>query len=72
MTSKIGGYTMYTSPPPGSGVLLSFIMNVLNGVISVESEKVAWQRFVETLKWTYARRTELGDPAYVDISSSST
>ena len=63
---------MYTSPPPGSGVLLSFIMNVLNGVISVESEKVAWQRFVETLKWTYARRTELGDPAYVDISSSST
>ncbi|XP_043255002.1 glutathione hydrolase 1 proenzyme-like isoform X1 [Colletes gigas] len=62
--SKIGNLTMYTAPPPGSGAILSFIMNVLNGLVPVSDEGVMWQRFVETFKWAYARRTELADPDY--------
>ena len=56
--------TMYTSPPPGSGVLLAFMMKVLNGFVSNQKEKIMLQRLVETYKWAYARRTELGDPDF--------
>ena len=61
---KLGSMTMYTAPPPGSGVLLAFIMNVLNGFLSDKEEKIVWQRIVETFKWAYARRTQLGDPEF--------
>ena len=55
---------MYTAPPPGSGVILSLIMNVLDGFVSNIEEKIALQRIVETFKWAYAKRTELGDPDF--------
>ena len=67
--SKIRDYTMYTAPPPGSGVLLSLMMNILSDIVPTKDEKIFWQRIVETFKWAYARRTGLGDPAYEDISS---
>ncbi|XP_029048723.2 glutathione hydrolase 1 proenzyme-like [Osmia bicornis bicornis] len=67
--SKVGNLTMYTAPPPGSGAILTFIMNVLNGLVPNEDVRVMWQYFVETFKWAYARRTELGDPAYVNVTS---
>ncbi|XP_046419011.1 glutathione hydrolase 1 proenzyme-like [Neodiprion fabricii] len=66
--SMIGNYTMYSAPPPGSGVILTFIMNVLENLIPVDEEEIMWQRIVETYKWAYARRTELGDPDFVDIA----
>ncbi|KAJ3644637.1 hypothetical protein Zmor_022353 [Zophobas morio] len=59
---------LYTSPLPGSGVILGFIMNILNGFIdytqpdSVEN----WQRIIESFKFGYGRRTELGDSKFVD------
>ncbi|XP_076234085.1 glutathione hydrolase 1 proenzyme isoform X2 [Calliopsis andreniformis] len=63
--SKIGNLTIYTAPPPGSGAILTFIMNVLHGLVPTGNKEVMWQRFVETFKWAYARRTELADPDYV-------
>lgn len=60
--------TMYTAPPPGSGAILSFIMNILTGLVPIDDEGVMWQRFIETFKWAYARRTELADP---DFSNGS-
>lgn len=62
--AKIGNLTMYTAPPPGSGAILTFIMNILHGLVPISDKKVMWQRFVETFKWGYARRTELADPDY--------
>lgn len=57
---------LYSVPLPGSGSILAFIMNVLNGLISGNSkELVNYQRFVETLKYAYACRTYLGDSDYV-------
>ncbi|XP_031825343.1 glutathione hydrolase 1 proenzyme [Nomia melanderi] len=64
--SRIGNLTIISAPPPGSGVILTFIMNVLRGLLPVNDQRIMWQRFVETLKWAYARRTELGDPDFVD------
>ncbi|XP_076166612.1 glutathione hydrolase 1 proenzyme [Ptiloglossa arizonensis] len=66
--SKVGNLTMYTAPPPGSGAILSFIMNILTGLVPIDDEGVMWQRFIETFKWAYARRTELADP---DFSNGS-
>ncbi|KAK2584968.1 hypothetical protein KPH14_002556 [Odynerus spinipes] len=64
---NIGNLTMYTAPPPGSGVILAFIMNVLQGMVPIENKNIMWHRIVEAFKWAYARRTELGDPDFVDI-----
>ncbi|XP_076666249.1 glutathione hydrolase 1 proenzyme isoform X1 [Andrena cerasifolii] len=63
--AKIGDLTMYTAPPPGSGAILTFIMNILHGLLPTSDKNLMWQRFVETFKWGYARRTELADPDYV-------
>lgn len=57
---------LYSVPLPASGSILAFIMNVLNGLISSDSKEIVnYQRFVEALKYAYARRTNLGDPDYV-------
>lgn len=63
---KIGNLTIYSAPPPGSGAILTFIVNILHRLIPERNENVMWQRIVETFKWAYARRTELGDPEFVD------
>lgn len=61
LEAKLGNLTLYTSPPPGSGSLIIFMMRVLKDLVNVEDESILWQRIVETYKWGYARRTELGD-----------
>ncbi|XP_014467199.1 PREDICTED: gamma-glutamyltranspeptidase 1-like isoform X2 [Dinoponera quadriceps] len=66
ITIKIGNLTIHSAPPPGSGAVLTFILNVLHRLIPVSNEHIMWQRIVETFKWAYARRTELGDPEFVD------
>ncbi|KAG7204179.1 hypothetical protein KM043_002016 [Ampulex compressa] len=67
--STIGNLRIYTAPPPGSGPILAFIMNILHDIVPVNEKGVMWQRIVEAFKWAYARRTELGDPDYVDVDS---
>lgn len=62
----MGNLTIYSTPPPGSGAILMFMMNVLRRLLPVSNENVMWQRIVETFKWAYARRTELGDPDFVE------
>jgi len=59
---------LYSVPPPGSGSVLGFILNVLDGYrltkkdASEDREVVTHQRIVETFKYAYAQRTWLGDP----------
>ncbi|XP_060826353.1 glutathione hydrolase 1 proenzyme-like isoform X1 [Bombus pascuorum] len=67
--STIGNLTMYTAPPPGSGAILTFIMNVLHGMVPHPDNRIMWQTIVETFKWAYAKRSELADPEFVDITS---
>lgn len=63
---KMGNLTIYSAPPPGSGAILAFIMNVLRRLLPVSNENIMWQRIIETFKWAYARRTELGDVEGID------
>ncbi|XP_011312597.1 gamma-glutamyltranspeptidase 1 [Fopius arisanus] len=66
--ATIGDMTILSAPPPGSGLILSFILNVLEGLVPTPSEGDFWQRIVEAFKWGYARRTQLGDDAFEDLS----
>lgn len=66
------GKTLYTSPLPGSGSILAFILNVIQGWIGKGSSVPAgsplyWQRFVETFKFAYGKRTGLGDASRLNL-----
>lgn len=64
---------LYTSPLPGSGVILSFIMNLLNGFLNNKEplSVTNWQRIVESFKFGYGKRTELGDMNFVELDDVS-
>lgn len=69
------GDTVYTSPPPGSGAILSFILNILDGykfdknsIEDLNKTILTYHRIVEAYKYSYAKRTELGDTNFVNIS----
>jgi len=64
--------TLYTNPLPGSGVLLAFILNILDGHLPRKSQNetidvndpLIFHRATEAFKFAFAHRTNLGDPAY--------
>lgn len=63
-----GDMALYSSPPPGSGVLVAAIMKVLDG-LSLESldrdDPTSYHLITEALKHAYGQRTKLGDPRFV-------
>ena len=64
------GMRVYSAPPPASGAVLNFILNVLEAfnlpkIGSMTPEVV--HAIVETFKFAYALRTHLGDPCCTDI-----
>ncbi|OWR41202.1 glutathione hydrolase 1 proenzyme-like isoform X1 [Danaus plexippus] len=66
-------HTLYSVPLPGSGSVLAFILNMLNGWVGVNSDvargsNLYWHRVVETFKYAYAKRTGLGDPSRSNLT----
>jgi len=58
------GYTLISSPPPGSGAILSSILGVMDAYQPTPMDRHsvrAWHRFIEATKFGYAKRTEMGD-----------
>lgn len=57
-------------PPPGSGALLAFILQLLSGMISSKKDDIFkdYQKIIEAFKHAYGRRTEFADPHFADIS----
>ncbi|XP_019631209.1 PREDICTED: gamma-glutamyltranspeptidase 1-like [Branchiostoma belcheri] len=73
--SLAGGLTVLSPPPPASGPVLSLILNILDGyrfspssVDSVDNQVLTYHRIIEAFKFAYAKRSELGDPNFVDIA----
>ncbi len=64
--------TLYSSPPPGSGAVLAYIVDIMRNYedlsLSDVGDPVFHQRISESFKWGYARRSELGDPFDPDIT----
>ncbi|CAH0564516.1 unnamed protein product [Brassicogethes aeneus] len=68
-------YSLYSAPPPGSGTLLAFIINILNGYNFTKQDMegtdnivLTYHRILETFKFAYAKRTEFGDMNFVNVT----
>lgn len=72
----LGEHVMYSVPPPGSGPVLSLALGILagygysgsNATGSVDDVALMYHRIVEAFKFAYAKRTYLGDDAFVNTS----
>lgn len=62
----VQNHTMYTTPLPGTGILVTFILNILNGFLPSSPSLTSFHRIAEAFKFAYAERSELGDAAFVD------
>ncbi|KAH0810404.1 hypothetical protein GEV33_012386 [Tenebrio molitor] len=67
---------LYSVPPPGSGVLLGFIMKILDGfkfkpedIDGIHNTVLTYHKIIEAFKYAYAKRTELGDTSFVNITN---
>ncbi len=66
-----GSHFVHSVPPPGSGSILAYILNILQHYkISPGDDRypVLYHRIIEAFKWAYAVRTKLGDPADEEIT----
>ncbi|KAG6444477.1 glutathione hydrolase 1 proenzyme isoform X2 [Manduca sexta] len=68
------GDTLYTPPPPSSGVILVNILNILSGynfnassINSTEDMILTYHRILEAFKYAFGTRTKLGDIDYLDL-----
>lgn len=64
------GLKLATSPPPGSGAVLAAILGITGGYNTEPSDRrkpLTWHRFIEACKFSYAKRTFLGDWNYQPV-----
>lgn len=63
----IDDLTLYTIPLPGTGVILTYILNIINNFLPDSSVK-SIHRLVEAYKYAYAKRGDLGDNDGLEMS----
>lgn len=69
------GDQLFSAPPPGSGALLGFILKILDGydfnrysLDGINNTVLTYHRIIEAFKYAYAKRTEMGDLNFVNIT----
>ena len=68
-------WKLHSTKPPGSGAILSFILNILQNYNFspgdlLKDEALLYHRVVEAFKWAYGQRSNLGDPYDSDITEA--
>lgn len=58
-------YRVYSIPTPGSGAVLSMILNLMEDSGKLDSPQF-WHRAIESFKHAYGQRTKLGDMMFED------
>ena len=64
-------------PSPGSGIIVSFILNVMDEIVQREflnkgkvvnfSQEEFYYYFVEAMKFSFSRRQEMADHKFIDM-----
>lgn len=74
-TNLSNGIKLLTTGLPGSGAILSFILNVFDdygftpaSIADFNATILTYHRMIETFKYAFALRTNLGDGAFVDMT----
>ncbi|VVC34645.1 Hypothetical protein CINCED_3A012630 [Cinara cedri] len=62
------GHKIHAGLPPDSGVILAYILRVLDGILPAPNAGLDAHRIVEAFKYGYAERTHLGDHRFVNVS----
>ncbi|KAG5879189.1 hypothetical protein JTB14_032202 [Gonioctena quinquepunctata] len=60
---------LYSLPPPSSGALVVFMLNVMEGFLNLSDPHslTNYQRMAETFKFAYGFRTKMGDAGFTDM-----
>lgn len=66
---------LHTVPPPGSGLILTLILNILrnynmtsNDFKDIDRATIMYHRISEAFKFAFAHRTQMGDAAFVNLT----
>ncbi|XP_027844964.1 scoloptoxin SSD14-like isoform X2 [Aphis gossypii] len=62
------GYKVYSGLPAGSGIILAYILRILDGQLPTPNADLDAVRFVEAFKFACGERSHLGDHMFVDTS----
>jgi len=65
------GYKVYSGLPAGSGIILAYILRILDGQLPTSNADLDAVRLVEAFKFAYGERSHLGDHMFVDTSEVS-
>ncbi|BFZ00010.1 hypothetical protein BsWGS_03048 [Bradybaena similaris] len=70
-----GNISVHSMPPPGSGPVLGYILNILSGYklspesVATDADSIlTHHRIVEAMKFAYGKRTNLGDEDFVNVT----
>lgn len=66
------GHTVHAGSPPGSGIVLAYILRILDGMLPAPNTGLDAHRLVEAFKFAYGERSHLGDHRFVNVSDVRT
>lgn len=68
MVKLKNGYQLHSGLPPSSGIVLAYILRLLDGMLPAPTVGLDAVRLVEAFKFAYGERSHLGDHMFVDTS----